>query len=117
MRTSGLAFRYAVAILAAAFALYLRYLLTPLLGKGTTVTATLPLAESGRSGNSSSDDGHESHSPLPGRSADLATTIVPEKNSREGHRGFTVFEKVSFTRKILQYLCFWETVSVRETAI
>ena len=32
MRTSGLAFRYAVAILAVALALYLRYLLTPLYG-------------------------------------------------------------------------------------
>jgi hypothetical protein len=32
----------------------------------------------GRSANSSSDEGHESHSPLPERSADLATTIVPE---------------------------------------
>jgi PAS domain S-box-containing protein len=50
-------------------------------GKGTTVTATLPLAESGRSGSSSSDDGHESHSPVPERSADLATTIVPEQVS------------------------------------
>jgi signal transduction histidine kinase len=47
-------------------------------GKGTRVTARLPLAESGRSANSSSDDGHESHSPLPERSADVATTIMPE---------------------------------------
>jgi two-component system, NarL family, sensor kinase len=47
-------------------------------GKGTTVTATLPLAEFGRSGNSSSDDGHESHSPLLEENADLANTIVPE---------------------------------------
>jgi PAS domain S-box-containing protein len=47
-------------------------------GKGTTVTATLPLAESGRGGNSSSGDGYESHSARPERSADLATAIVPE---------------------------------------
>jgi PAS domain S-box-containing protein len=47
-------------------------------GRGTTVTATLPYGKSGRSANSSSDDGHASHSSLSERSADLATTIVPE---------------------------------------
>jgi len=47
-------------------------------GKGTRVTARLPLAESGRSANSSSDGGHESHCPLPETSADVATTIMPE---------------------------------------
>jgi PAS domain S-box-containing protein len=52
-------------------------------GKGTTVTATLPLAESGRSANSPSDNRHESHSPLHERSGDLPTTIVPELESSQ----------------------------------
>jgi PAS domain S-box-containing protein len=50
-------------------------------GKGTTVTATLPLAESGRGASSSSNDGHESHAPLHEKSADSAATVVPELES------------------------------------
>jgi PAS domain S-box-containing protein len=52
-------------------------------GKGIRVTATLPLSESGRSASSSSNDGHESHTPLCEKSADSATTVVPELESSQ----------------------------------
>jgi hypothetical protein len=41
MRGTGLSFRYALAILAAALALILRYLLTPLLGNGKSLSHSL----------------------------------------------------------------------------
>ena len=52
-------------------------------GKGLRVTATLPLSESGRSASSSSNNGHESHTPLYEKSADSATTVVPELESSQ----------------------------------